>query len=110
MALATTVAIFLSVLGRSVLKDLGATIWLAVVFTVVAASAGLIVGTALRADRRQLQTLAIEFACRNTAVTILVGVVVLGRPEIAVFGLVVFLTQMPLVLGAAAVANRWNRE
>ncbi len=110
VALATTVAIFLSVLGRSVLNDLGTTIWLAVVFTVVAAGAGLIVGAALRADRRQLQTLAIEFACRNTAVTILVGVVVLGRPEIAVFGLIVFLTQMPLVFGAVAVANRWNRE
>jgi len=110
VALGTTVAIFLSGLGRSVLKDLGVTIWLAVLFTVVAAGAGLIVGAGLRADRRQLQTLAIEFACRNTAIAILIGVVVLGRPEFAVFGLVVFLTQMPLVLGANAVANRWYRE
>jgi hypothetical protein len=35
---------------------------------------------------------------------------VLDRPELAVFGLVVFLTQMPMVLGAVAVANRGNRE
>ncbi len=109
-ALAATVAILLSGLGRSVLKDLGVTILSAVVFTVVAAGAGLVVGAALRADRRQLQTLAIEFACRNTAITILIGVVVLDRPELAVFGLVVFLTQMPMVLGAMAVANRRNRE
>ena len=106
VALIATVAILLSGLGRSVLKDLGVTILSAVVFTIVAAGAGLIVGAALRADRRQLQALAIEFACRNTAITILIGVVVLDRPELAVFGLVVFLTQMPLVLGTIAVANR----
>jgi BASS family bile acid:Na+ symporter len=110
VALVATVAILLSGLGRSVLKDLGVTILSAVVFTVVAAGAGLIVGAALRADRRQLQSLAIEFACRNTAITILIGVVVLDRPELAVFGLVVFLTQMPLVIGTIAVANRRNRE
>jgi BASS family bile acid:Na+ symporter len=110
VALVTTVAILLFGLGRSVLEDLGATIASAIVFTVVAAGAGLIVGAALRADRRQLQSLAIEFACRNTAITILIGVVVLDRPELAVFGLVVFLTQMPLVLGGVAIANGLNRE
>ena len=110
VALVTTVAILLFGLGRSVLEDLGATIVSAIAFTVVAAGAGLIVGAALRADRRQLQSLAIEFACRNTAITILIGVVVLDRPELAVFGLVVFLTQMPLVLGGVAIANGLNRE
>ena len=109
-ALVTTVAILLFGLGRSVLEDLGATILSAVVFTVVAAGAGLVVGTVLRADRRQLQSLAIEFACRNTAITILIGVVVLDRPELAVFGLVVFLTQVPLVLGTIAVANKRNQK
>jgi BASS family bile acid:Na+ symporter len=110
VALVTTVAILLFGLGRSVLGDLGATIVSAIAFTLVAAAAGLIVGTALRADRRQLQSLAIEFACRNTAITILIGVVVLDRPELAVFGLAVFLTQMPLVLGTIAVANRRDRK
>jgi BASS family bile acid:Na+ symporter len=105
VALVTTVAILLLGLGRSVLNDLGVTIASAVVFTFVAAGAGLIVGLALHADRRQLQTLAIEFACRNTAITILIGVVVLDLPELAVFGLVVFLTQVPLVLGALFVAS-----
>ena len=106
VALVTTVAILLSGLGRSVLNDLGVTVLSAIVFTFVAAGAGLLVGLVLRADRHQLQTLAIEFACRNTAITILIGVVVLDRPELAVFGLVVFLTQVPLVLGAIAVTNR----
>ena len=110
VALVATVAILLFGLGRSVLKDFGATIVSAVVFTVVAAAAGLIVGLGLRADRRQLQALAIEFACRNTAITILIGVVVLDRPELAVFGLVVFLTQVPIILSALAVAKRHGRE
>jgi len=110
VSLVTTVAILLLGLGGSVLNDLGVTVLSAVVFTFVAAGAGLLVGLSLRADRRQLRTFAIEFACRNTAITILIGVVVLDRPELAVFGLVVFLTQMPMVLGAIAVANRWNRE
>ncbi len=110
VALVTTVAILLFGLGGRVLEDIGATILSAIVFTVVAAGAGLIVGAALSADCRQLQTLAIEFACRNTAITILIGVVVLDRPELGVFGLVVFLTQMPLVLGTIAVANRRDRE
>jgi len=108
VALVTTVAILLVGLGRSVLTDLGVTIISAVAFTFVAGGAGLIVGLALRADRRQLQTLAIEFACRNTAITILIGVVVLDRPELAVFGLVVFLTQVPLMLGGIALARRWR--
>jgi BASS family bile acid:Na+ symporter len=107
VALVATVAILLLGLGRSVLNDLGATIAAAVVFTIGAAGAGLIVGLALRADRRQRQTLAIEFACRNTAITILIGVVVLDLPELAVFGLVVFLTQMPIMLGGIALARRW---
>ena len=107
VALVMTVAILLFGLGGRVLEDIGATILSAIVFTVVAAGAGLIVGAALRADRRQLQTLVIEFACRNTAITILIGVVVLDRPELAVFGLVVFLTQVPIMLGGIAVSNRF---
>ena len=68
------------------------------------------VGLTLRGNYRQLQVLAIEFACRNTAITILIGVVVLDRPELAVFGLVVFLTQVPMVLSALAFVKRHGRE
>jgi BASS family bile acid:Na+ symporter len=106
VALVTTVAILVFGLGGKVLENLGVTILSAIVFTVAAAGAGLIVGLALRVNRRQLQTLAIEFACRNTAITILIGVVVLDQPELAVFGLVVFLTQVPIILAAIAVSSR----
>ena len=110
VALVVTVAILLAGLGRSILNDLGSTIVSAVVFTIVAAGVGLVVGLTLRVNYRQLQVLAIEFACRNTAITILIGVVVLDRPELAVFGLVVFLTQVPMVLSALAFVKRHGRE
>lgn len=110
VALVVTVAILLAGLGRSVLNHLGSTIVSAVVFTIVAAGAGLVVGLTLRVNYRQLQALAIEFACRNTAIMILIGVVVLDRPELAVFGLVVFLTQVPLILSALAFTKRHGRE
>lgn len=109
IALVITVGILLLGLGKSVLNDLGSTIASAVAFIFVAGGVGVIVGLASRADNQQIRTLAIEFACRNTAITILIGVVVLNRPELAVFGLVVFLTQVPLVLLAIHVANRSSR-
>jgi BASS family bile acid:Na+ symporter len=105
-ALLATVAFLLYGLRRSALTNLGSTILVAVLFAVIAAAAGLIVGVALRADRRQLLTLAIEFACRNNAIVVLIGLVVLDRPELAIFGLVVFLTQVPLVLGGVVAARR----
>ena len=43
------------------------------------------------------------------AVFLIMMIVGLDRPELAVFGLVVFLTQMPIVLGGIAVANRCVR-
>jgi len=106
VVLVVTIATLLIGLRETVLADLWATVAAAVIFTFVAAGVGAAVGVVLPANRPQAQTLLIEFACRNTAITILVGVAVLGRPELAVFGLIVFLTQMPLVLGGIAVANR----
>jgi BASS family bile acid:Na+ symporter len=107
-ALVATIAFLLYGLRRSALTNLGSTILVAVLFAVIAAAAGLIVGVALRADRRQLLTLAIEFACRNNAIVVLIGLVVLDRPELAIFGLVVFLTQVPLVLGGVVASKRWR--
>jgi len=107
-ALVATVAFLLYGLRQSALTNLGSTILVAVLFAVIAAAAGLMVGVALRADRRQILTLAIEFACRNNAIVVLIGLVVLDRPELAVFGLVVFLTQVPLVLGGVVAARRWR--
>ncbi len=107
-ALVLTVLFLLYGLRQSVLTGLGWTIVVAVLFAIFAAGAGLLVGVALRADRRQLQTLALEFACRNNAIIALVGLVVLDRPDLAVFGLVVFLTQMPLVLGGIITAKKFR--
>jgi hypothetical protein len=42
------------------------------------------------------------------AIIVLIGLVVLDRPELAIFGLVVFLTQVPLVLGGVVAARKWR--
>ena len=105
--LVATVVMLLIGLRGTLLDDLGATVLAAVVFTVIAGGAGVVVGLLLRVDRRQMRSLILEFACRNTAIAMVIGVVVLDRPELLVFGLVVFLTQMPIVLVGIAFAKRW---
>ena len=77
-----------------------------VFFTFLAGASGVAIGKAAGADPPQVMTLAIEFACRNTAIPILVSVAILDRPDLAVFALVFFLIQMSLTLGSIAVVGR----
>ena len=108
-ALFLTVAFLLIKLRQYVVDGLWWTILVAGLFVIAAAATGLAVGSALGAGRRQRTTLAIEFACRNNAFIALVGLVVLDRPDLAAFGLVVFLTQIPLVLGGVMVTTTFGR-
>ena len=110
LILALVVALVVFSLRQYLLADLWLTVLSTVLFSILAGVSGLAVGKVAGADRRQLLTLVIEFACRNTAITILIGVAVLDRPDFAVFGLVFFLTQIPLMLGTVAVAGRWLGE
>jgi BASS family bile acid:Na+ symporter len=110
IVLLLTVAVLIVGLRGTLVEDLGATIVAAAAFVVVAAGVGLAIGSLLQADHRQKRALMFEFACRNTAITILVGMTALDSPELAAFGLVVFLTQMPIMLGGIALANRFNRR
>jgi len=106
IVLVLTVVVLIISLRGTLLDHLGVTVLAAAVFIVVAAGVGLAIGKLLGAEDRQQRALMLEFACRNTALTILIGMTALGRPEFAVFGLVVFLTQMPLVLGGITLARR----
>jgi len=65
--------------------------------------AGWTVGFLARADGRERFTLMAEYACRNLAVTALIGVTVLDRPDFLVSGIAFFLAQIPLVLGAVVL-------
>lgn len=106
IVLVLTVVLLIISLRGTLLDHLGVTVLAAAVFIVVAAGVGLAIGSSLGVETRQLKSLMLEFACRNTALTILVGLTALGRPEFAVFGLVVFLTQMPIMLGVIALAKK----
>jgi predicted Na+-dependent transporter len=86
-------------LRRFIVADLGWVLVAAVAFTALAIGAGLLASTFVRADHRQMRTIAIEFSCRNNAILALVGLSVLDRPELAAFALIVFLVQIPLVMG-----------
>jgi BASS family bile acid:Na+ symporter len=110
VVLLLTVAILMIGLRRMLLVNIGATVLAAAAFIVLAAGVGLATGRLLGADDRQQRALMLEFACRNTAITMLIGLATLDRPEFAAFGLVVFLTQMPIMLGGIAVVNRRARQ
>lgn len=104
-----TVVLFIIGMRHILLDHIGLTVVAAAAFITLAATIGLAMGRLLGADPRQRHAIAFEFGCRNTAITILVGMTALNRPELAVFGLVVFLTQIPLALSGIALATRWPR-
>jgi BASS family bile acid:Na+ symporter len=104
-AIVITVLVILIGLRQFVLANLGWAFATAVAFVVLSGGVGLGVSALLRTDHRQGQAIAIEFACRNNAIMALVGLTVLGRPELAAFALVVFLVQLPLVLGGVALTR-----
>jgi BASS family bile acid:Na+ symporter len=106
VTLVIVVALVVVSLRGYLLADLWLTVLSTVAFTVLAGAAGVAAGKLAGANPPQITTLIIEFACRNTAIPILVSVAILDRPDLAVFALVFFLTQMSLMLGVMAVAGR----
>ncbi len=106
-ALFILLALLLSDLGASMTRDLGVTVLAALIYTALGLLAGWTIGFLAKADGRERFTLMTEYACRNLAVTALIGVTVLDRPDFLVFGIAFFLAQIPLMLGAVAVF-RWR--
>lgn len=105
---ATALIVFVG-LKRFVIADLGWTVATAVGFVVLAFTVGLVTSRVLRANGRQMQAIAIEFSCRNNGIMAIVGLVVLERPELAAFALIVFLVQVPLVFGGTLVTRSLTR-
>jgi len=104
-----TVLLLVVGLRSSLTDDFGVMLVASTSFVVIAALVGTIVGHMANCDRQQQITLMIEFACRNTAIAMLIGLASFGRPRLAAFSLVVFLTQIPIMLGGIAVAKRRAR-
>ena len=91
---------------RAFLGDLPTTVPLAAVFIVCSVAAGWMAAAMVTADPRDRFTLAAEFGTRNLGVAIAVAVTMLGRVEFARFAYTYFLTELPLMLVAAALFRR----
>jgi bile acid:Na+ symporter, BASS family len=91
---------------RAFFGDLPTTVPLATVFIVCSAAAGWLAAIPVTADPRDRFTLAAEFGTRNLGVAIAVAVTMLGRVEFARFAYTYFLTELPLMLLAAALFRR----
>jgi len=82
----------------------------AAVFIALALLAGLAFGRLLRLSKGDGVTVGIGFAVRNVALAMAIAVTILNRIEYAVFAVVYFLSEVPLLLGAVAVYRTWRTQ
>jgi BASS family bile acid:Na+ symporter len=80
-------------------------------FILLAMGAGWTLGWLVGLDGRDRFTLLLEFAVRNVALVALIGVSVLGRPELVLFAAVFLLLELPIALALVwAYARHQGRE
>ena len=91
---------------RAFVSELPTTVPLAGVFIVCSAAAGWLAAAVVTQDPRDRFTLAAEFGTRNLGIAIAVAVTMLGRVGFARFAYTYFLTELPLMLLAAALFRR----
>jgi len=91
---------------RAFVGDLPTTVPLAAAFIVCSAAAGWLAASVVTQDARDRFTLAAEFGTRNLGIALAVAVTMLGRVEFARFAYTYFLTELPLMILAAAVFRR----
>lgn len=79
-------------------------------FILLAMGAGWTLGWLAGFDGRDRFTLLLEFAVRNVALVALIGVAVLGRPELVLFAAVFLLLELPIALALVWVYARYQRR
>lgn len=77
------------------------------VFMTLAMLSGLTLGRMLKVKAADGITLGFIFAARNVGLATAIAVTILNKVEYAVFAVVYFLTEVPLLLGAVAVYRTW---
>jgi predicted Na+-dependent transporter len=80
----------------------------AVLFIGLALAVGILFGKLMRFTREDMLTVGISFAVRNVALALALAVTLLNRIEYAVFIVVFFLTEAPLLLGVVAIYRKWG--
>ena len=88
------------------LGGLSKTVPVAAAFALSSMAAGWWTAGLVTTDRRDRFTIAAEFGTRNVGVATAIAVTLLGRVEFSRFAATYFLTEIPLMLGAAAVFRR----
>ena len=78
-----------------------------VAFVAAALAVGLALARVSRLSADDTITVGIVFAVRNVALASAIAVTLLNRIEFAVFAVVYFLTEVPLLLGVAGAYRRW---
>jgi BASS family bile acid:Na+ symporter len=106
VTLALLIALVVSVQFELLAAEVWQTVPLAVAFVVPSFAVGWASASLLRATDADRFTLATEFATRNVAVATAIAVTLAGRLEFAVFGSIYFLTELPMMLVAAAWFKR----
>jgi BASS family bile acid:Na+ symporter len=79
----------------------------AVTFIGLALLAGLVFARILRLNGGDRVTVGAAFAVRNVALASAIAVTLLNRVEYAVFAVIYFLAEVPLLLAVVAVQRRW---
>jgi bile acid:Na+ symporter, BASS family len=77
------------------------------VFMAAAMATGLMFGRALRLKADDSMTAGIIFAVRNVGLASAIAITLLNRVEYAVFAVVYFLTEVPILLAAVAAYRQW---
>ncbi len=76
-------------------------------FIILALLAGAVFSRLLRLSKQDSLTATIAFPARNVALAMAIAVTLLNRIDYAVFVVVFFLTEVPLLLGAVAIYLKW---
>jgi BASS family bile acid:Na+ symporter len=82
---------------------------IAVLYSLGAMAAGWGLGLVMRLSAADRFTLLLEFTARNLAITTMVGILVLDRPDFVLFATLFLLTQLPLIALAIVIRGYWCR-
>jgi BASS family bile acid:Na+ symporter len=85
------------------LANLRTAVPMAVAFVVIAFGLGWMTGVLVGGSRADCFTLGSEFSTRNVAVATAIAMNFIGRPEYAIFATAYFMTEVPMLIAAAAV-------
>jgi BASS family bile acid:Na+ symporter len=102
-ALVLLIAFIIQDQAQNLATQIGGLLFTAVLFTLFAMTAGVVIGRGLGLSSRDWFCFVVEYAARNLAIATVVGASLLGQTEFVLFAAAFFLIQVPLMLVAIAL-------